>query len=54
MELEKNQNEINITESQLQALYLYISMYFDEMNDSEKEGWHNIMKEIDKEFYDQD
>lgn len=39
-----------ITEDQIQALYMYISMHFDEMKDDEKEAWYHIMKQIDKEF----
>ena len=43
-----------ITEEQLNALYIYLSMTFDTMKDEEKTMWYQIMKKIDKEFYDQD
>lgn len=43
-----------ITEEQLNALYIYLSMTYDTMKEEEKQTWYNIMKKIDKEFYDQD
>lgn len=49
--------EINgdkITEEQLNALYIYLSMTYDTMKDDEKQVWYNIMKRIDKEFHEQD
>lgn len=55
MKLEDFQIEGNkITEEQLDALYIYLSMSFDTMDNDEKEMWYNIMKQIDNEFYDQD
>jgi hypothetical protein len=43
-----------ITEEQLNALYIYLSMAFDTMKDEEKMMWYQIMQKIDKEFYEQD
>lgn len=43
-----------ITEEQLNALYIYLSMTFDTMKDDEKQAWYHIMKQIDKEFNEQD
>jgi hypothetical protein len=43
-----------ITEEQLNALYIYLSMTFDTMKDEEKSMWYQIMQKIDKEFYEQD
>jgi hypothetical protein len=43
-----------ITEEQLNALYIYLSMTFDNMKDEEKTMWYQIMQKIDKEFYEQD
>jgi hypothetical protein len=43
-----------ITEEQLNALYIYLSMTFDTMKDEEKTMWYQIMQKIDKEFYEQD
>lgn len=43
-----------ITEEQLDALYIYLSMTFDTMKDEEKSMWYEIMQKIDKEFYEQD
>lgn len=54
MQLEDFQIEGDkITEEQLNALYIYLSMTYDTMKDEEKQMWYNIMKQIDKEFYDQ-
>ena len=38
-----------ITEEQLNALYIYLSMTFDSMKDEEKNMWYQIMQKIDKE-----
>lgn len=43
-----------ITEEQLNALYMYLSMTWDTMNDSEKETWIKLMQQIDKNFYEID
>lgn len=43
-----------ITEEQLNALYIYLSMTFDTMKNEEKTMWYQIMQKIDKEFYEQD
>lgn len=53
MEIENNK-EIEISEEQIQALYMYISMHFDEMKDEEKIAWFQFMEKIDKEFYEED
>ena len=42
-----------ITEEQLNALYIYLSMTFESMKDEEKTMWYQIMQKIDNEFYDQ-
>lgn len=44
----------NITEEQLNAIYMFISMTFDDMKDEEKDMWYNILKKIDKQFDGQD
>lgn len=53
MQIENNK-EIEINEDQLQALYMYISMHFDEMKDEEKKAWFEVMEKIDKDFYEED
>ena len=48
--------EINgdqITEEQLEALYIYLSFAFDTMDKEEKLFWIELMKKIDKEFIDE-
>lgn len=52
MEFEISDNEI--TEEQLQALYIYLSMNYDNMKEDEKVLWYEIMKKIDKEFNNHD
>jgi hypothetical protein len=39
-----------ITEEQLEALYIYLSLNYDTFNDEEKMFWYEVMKEIDGEF----
>lgn len=52
MEIEISDNEI--TEEQLQALYVYLSLNYDNMKEDEKVVWYEIMKKIDKEFNNHD
>lgn len=44
--MEKNE----ITEEQLEALYIYLSFTFDNMNKDEQLFWIELMKKLDKEF----
>jgi len=41
-----------LTEQELDALYLYLDMYMDGMGDDEKLFWLQILSKVDKEFYD--
>ena len=41
-----------LTEQELDALYLYLDMYVETMSDEQKMFWLEVMKKIDKEFYD--
>ena len=50
--LENIENGREITEQELDALYLYLDMYVDTMSDEQKMFWLEVMKKIDKEFYD--
>lgn len=44
--MEKNE----ITEEQLEALYIYLSLNYDSFNDEEKKFWFELMNELDQEF----
>ena len=48
MELEINGDKI--TEEQLEALYIYLSFAFDNMEKDEQLFWIELMKNIDNEF----
>jgi hypothetical protein len=43
-------NKEPITEEELQALYVYLSIQFDSMNDQQKLLWIETMKSLDPEF----
>jgi hypothetical protein len=43
-------NKEPITEEELQALYVYLSIQFDSMNDQLKLLWIETMKSLDPEF----
>jgi hypothetical protein len=45
-------NKEPITEEELQALYVYLSIQFDSMNDQQKLLWIETMKTLDPEFED--
>lgn len=52
MKLEANKKieDNNLTEDQIQALYIYLAMNYDTMNEEEKKTWYYIMENIDSEF----
>ena len=41
-----------VTEAEIQALYVYLSMQFEKMNDQQKLLWIETMKSLDPEFED--
>lgn len=41
-----------LSEKELDALYLYLDMYMDTMSDEDITYWLEILTHIDKEFYD--
>jgi hypothetical protein len=43
-----------LTDNQIQALYMYLSMDYESMDADEKKAWYYIMQNIDKEFNDID
>lgn len=44
--MEKNE----ITEEQLEALYIYLSLNYDSFSDEEKKFWFELMNDLDQEF----
>lgn len=42
----------NLTQGEIQALYIYLSMQFENMNDQQKMLWIETMKTLDPEFDD--
>ena len=51
MEKQEKQEE-KLTESQLNALYMYLDMNADSMTAEELEMWKVILEKVDPEFYD--
>jgi hypothetical protein len=44
-----------LTEEELDALYIYLNMYFEEMPLEQQNFWLEVLKTVDKNFYeDQD
>ena len=43
-----------LTDNQIQALYMYLSMNYEDMDGEEKKAWYYIMQKIDNEFNDID
>jgi arsenate reductase-like glutaredoxin family protein len=39
-----------LTEEELQGLYMYLSMNYEDMNNEEKKYWYELMNELDPEF----
>jgi hypothetical protein len=45
-------NKQELTEGEIQALYIYLSMQFENMSDQQKALWIETMKSLDPEFED--
>ena len=43
-----------LTQGEIQALYIYLSMQFENMSDDQKALWIETMKTLDPEFDDYD
>lgn len=48
----ENIKDKQLTEKDLDALYFYLYMNMDSMGDTDKILWTEILKKIDKQFYD--
>ena len=46
------ENKETLTPEEIQALYVYLSMQFEKMNDQQKLLWIETMKSLDSEFED--
>ena len=45
---------LELTEDQIQAIYIYLALHYDEMSDEDKLYWNFIMEKIDPEYGKQD
>ena len=45
---------LELTEKELEAVYIYLALHYEEMQDIEKINWHYIMEKIDPEYGKQD
>jgi len=41
-----------LSEKEIDAIYMYLDMNFDSMSEDEKIFWTEILSKIDKEFYE--
>ena len=46
----KETADIKLTEGELQGLYIYLSMNYEDMTNEEKKYWYELMGELDPEF----
>jgi hypothetical protein len=46
----KETEKPQLTEDELQGIYLYLSMYYEQMTQEEKNTWIILMNELDPEF----
>jgi hypothetical protein len=49
LSLQQEERE-NLTQGEIQALYIYLSMQFENMNDQQKMLWIETMKTLDPDF----
>lgn len=47
-----NLDNINLAEKELDALYFYLDMSLDSMNEEEKLFWLELLQKLDKDFYE--
>lgn len=52
--LEDLEKQIQVTEDQIQGIYMYLSAFMEQMNDEEVEMWKTILEKYDPEFKDQE
>lgn len=48
----KEINKPDITEEELQGLYMYLSMHFEGLTQEQKNTWILLMKQLDPDFND--
>jgi hypothetical protein len=48
--MENNQHNYIPTEKELDAIYMYISAFWDSMEDSQKMMWIELLEKVDPEF----
>ena len=46
----KETNKPQLTEEELQGMYMYLSMHYEQMTQEEKNTWIVLMNELDPEF----
>jgi succinate dehydrogenase flavin-adding protein (antitoxin of CptAB toxin-antitoxin module) len=46
----KETNKPQLTEEELQGMYMYLSMHYEQMTQEEKNTWIILMNELDPEF----
>ena len=51
LNIQQEQRE-NLTQGEIQALYIYLSMQFENMTDDQKALWIETMRTLDPEFDD--
>lgn len=42
--------EKQLTEEELHAIYIYLAMHYEDMEEGEKQYWNYIMEKIDPEY----
>lgn len=52
LNIQEGEQKENLTEEEIQALYIYLNMQFDNMSDQQKLLWIEAMKTLDPEFND--
>lgn len=52
MILSEKEEARELTEEELDALYVYLAMHYDEMPDEEKVLWLKVLERVDKNFYE--
>ena len=51
---EEKIEQLEVTDEQIQALYMFLSLNWESLTDDEKQYWRIIMEKIDPEFNDEE
>ena len=50
--MEKQQEEFNFSEDEIETVYEYLSIYYDDLSEEQQNAWDIVLKMIDPNYVD--